>query len=88
LEFAVDRLLSFINQYNAFISNGEKYYQKFLIIVSNYPNEEVCNGKLPENFKDLKTDIEYSINKFNEAYDIAALKGSKLKDLLYGYSSK
>ena len=87
LEFSVDRLISFINQYNAFISNGEKYYQKFLIIVSNYPNEEICNGKLPDNFKNLRGDIEFSINKFNEAYNIAALKGSKLKDLLYGYSS-
>jgi len=87
LEFSVDRLLSFINKYNAFISNGEKYYQKFEIIVSNYPNEEICENQLPTPFRNLKSDIQSSIEKFNQAYNIAALKGSKLKDLLYGYST-
>jgi len=86
LEFAVDRLINFINVYNAFVAQGGKYYAKFEIIISNYPNEKECIGQLPYEFENLKKDIQYSIDRFNEAYDIAALKGSKLKDLLYGFS--
>ena len=85
LEFSVDRLLEFINKYNAFISQGEKYYKKFKIIVSNYPNEASCLEKLPPHFTQLQKDIDNSIYKFNEAYDISELTGSKLKDLLYGF---
>lgn len=87
LEFSVDRLLDFINKYNTFISQGGKYYQKFQIIVSSYANEEVCSDDIPDQFESLKRDIDYSILKFNEAYNIAELKGSKLKDLLYGFSN-
>ena len=87
LEFSVDRLVEFINKYNNFISQGEKYYQKFKVIVSNYPNEELCKNKLPANFNQLQRDIDYSILKFNEAYNISELTGSKLKDLLYGFSN-
>lgn len=86
LEFAVDRLLNFINKYNAFIEQGGKYYQKFEVIISSYTNEESCKAQLPIEFETLKKDIKYSIERFNEAYDISALRGSKLKDLLYGYS--
>ncbi|NUQ22345.1 MAG: hypothetical protein HUU34_00215 [Saprospiraceae bacterium] len=84
LEFSVDRLLDFINKYAAFIAQGEKYYQKFQIIAGSYANEEVCGARLPPQFNDLKTEISRSIEKFNESYNIAELKGSKLKDLLYG----
>lgn len=86
LEFSIDRLLDFLNKYSNFITQGEKYYQKFHIIVSNYKNEAHCAGKLPPQFSTLKQDINYSIRKFNEAYNIAELTGSKLKDLLYGVS--
>jgi hypothetical protein len=86
LEFSVDRLINFINKYNAFIEQGAKYYQKFEVIISSYPNEESCKAKLPVEFDVLKKDIRYSIDRFNEAYDISALRGSKLKDLLYGFA--
>ncbi len=84
LEFSVDRLLDFINKYAGFIAQGEKYYQKFQIIAGSYANEEICGARLPSQFNDLKTEITRSIEKFNESYNIAELKGSKLKDLLYG----
>lgn len=86
LEFSVDRLLEFINKYTAFIHQGEKYYQKFHIILSNYKNETTCAHQIPPQFHELKDDINNSINKFNEAYNIAEIKGSKLKDLLYGFT--
>lgn len=84
LEFSVDRLLDFINKYAAFIGQGVKYYQKFQVIVGNYANEKTCASNLPRQFSELKSDIGVSIGKFNESYNIAELKGSKLKDLLYG----
>ncbi len=86
LEFAVDRLIDFIQKYNGFVAQGTKYYQKFEIILSNYPNEKECGTQLPVQFSNLKKDVRYSIDRFNEAYNIAELKGSKLKDLLYGFS--
>ncbi len=84
LEFSIDRLLDFLEKYNAFIAQGGKYYQKFEVIVSNYQNEAACAKQLPHQFSTLKQDIKYSIEKFKEAYNIAELNGSKLKDLLYG----
>lgn len=84
LEFSIDRLLDFLEKYNGFIAQGGKYYQKFEVIVSNYQNETTCAKQLPHQFSTLKQDIKYSIEKFNEAYNIAELNGSKLKDLLYG----
>lgn len=84
LEFAVNRLINFINQYADFVSQGEKYYHKFQIITNSYANEEICTNKLPIQFADLKKDISFSIRKFDESYNLTALQGSKLKDLLYG----
>jgi vacuolar-type H+-ATPase subunit I/STV1 len=84
LEFSIHRLLDFLNQYSAFITQGEQYYQKFDVIVSNYQNEEKCASQLPHQFEVLKKDISISIDKFDEAYNVAELKGSKLKDLLFG----
>ena len=86
LEFSIDRLLDFLEKYNNFIGQGEKYYQKFEVIVSNYQNETACAGQLPQQYATLKQDIKFSIEKFREAYNIAELTGSKLKDLLYGTS--
>jgi len=82
--FSIDRLMQFMDKYTAFISSGEKYYQKFQTILNNYSNEDVCQSQLPHQFSDLKKDIEMSILKFNEAYNISELQGSKLKDLMYG----
>lgn len=84
LEFSIDRLLDFLDKYNTFIEQGEKYYQKFEVIASNYPNQAACAGQLPAQYATLKQDIKFSIEKFREAYNIAELTGSKLKDLLYG----
>ena len=84
LEFSIDRLLDFMDKYTAFVAQGEKYYQKFLVIVGNYTNAQSCATKMPQQFTDLKKDIEVSIEKFNTSYKLSELKGSKLKDLLYG----
>ncbi|MCK6692552.1 MAG: hypothetical protein L6Q97_10670 [Thermoanaerobaculia bacterium] len=84
LEFSIDRLLDFMDKYAAFVNQGEKYYQKFLVIVTNYSNAQICATQMPRQFVDLKNDIEVAIEKFGASYKLSELKGSKLKDLLYG----
>jgi hypothetical protein len=84
LEFSMNRLLDYIDKYSAFVNEAEKYYRKFNVIVSNYHNESNCAGQIPQSFTDLKKDIDLSIEKFNNSYKLSELKGSKLKDLLYG----
>lgn len=84
LEFSIDRLLIFLNNYSDFINQGEQYYLKFQVIVSNYQNEDLCTEQLPHQFATLKQEIKYSIEKFKDAYFVSELNGSKLKDLLYG----
>lgn len=84
LEFSIDRLLSFMDSYTDFISQGENYYQKFLSILKSYQNRDLCMDKLPVQYSEIEEEILLSIEKFETAYRIAELKGSKLRDLLYG----
>lgn len=84
LEFPIDRLLQFINQYNNFIDQGGKFYEKFKIILNSYENEKQCASKLPIEYTKLKSDIDVAINKFNVAYKPVEVNGSKMKEILYG----
>ena len=84
LEFPIDRLLQFITQYNNFIDQGGKFYEKFRIILNSYENEKQCETKLPLEYKKLKSDIDVAIDKFNIAYKPVEVNGSKMKEILYG----
>ena len=84
LEFSIDRLLQFITQYNSFVDQGAKFYQKFAIMLGSYENESLCRGQIPNEFVLLKHKINNSIEKFNTAYKPAEINGSKLKEVLYG----
>jgi hypothetical protein len=84
LEFPIDRLIQFITQYNSFINEGEKFYQKFSIILNSYENEKQCESKLPLEYKRLKSDIDIAIEKFNVAYRPVEINGTKMKEILYG----
>lgn len=84
LEFPIDRLIQFITQYNNFINEGEKFYQKFSIILNSYENERQCESKLPMEYKKLKSDINIAIDKFNVAYRPVEINGTKMKEILYG----
>lgn len=84
LSFPIDRLIVYTTQYNNFINEGEKFYQKFNIILSSYENESQCNTKLPHEYKKLKQDIDVAIEKFNVAYKPVEVNGSKMKEILYG----
>ncbi|ESU19329.1 hypothetical protein FCR2A7T_19400 [Flavobacterium cauense R2A-7] len=84
MEFPIDRLLQFINQYNNFIDQGGKFYEKFKIILNSYENAKQCETKLPLEYKKLKADIDVAINKFNVAYKPVEVNGTKMKEILYG----
>lgn len=84
LEFPIDRLIQFITQYNNFINEGERFYQKFETILNSYENEKQCESKLPLEYKKLKSDITIAIEKFNVAYRPVEVNGSKMKEILYG----
>jgi hypothetical protein len=84
MEFPIDRLLQFITQYNNFIDQGGKFYEKFKIILNSYENAKQCESKLPLEYKKLKADIDVAINKFNVAYKPVEVNGTKMKEILYG----
>jgi hypothetical protein len=84
LQFSIDRVGSFIDKYSNFVSQGSEYYKKFSKIAGNYENEKACAAALPAQFKQLKNDIDETLEKFNSAYKMPEVQGSKLKDMLYG----
>jgi len=84
MDFPIDRLLQFIAQYNNFIDQGGKFYEKFKIILNSYENEKQCETKLPMEYTKLKADIEVAIQKFNVAYKPVEINGTKMKEILYG----
>lgn len=84
LEFPIDRLIQFITQYNDFINEGEKFYQKFNTILESYENGKQCESKLPIEYKKLKEDVKIAIEKFNIAYKPVEINGTKMKEILYG----
>lgn len=84
LEFSVDRLMQFVTAYNAFIGQGEKFYEKFAVILNSYENEQQCQSELPVEYIKLKEDINIAIEKFKIAYKPVEVNGSKMKEILYG----
>lgn len=84
LEFPIDRLLQFITQYNTFIDQGSKFYEKFGIMLSSYENEKQCATKIPLEYGKLKESVNIAIEKFNTAYKPVEINGSKMKEILYG----
>ncbi len=84
LDFSIDRLLHFIGTYNSFINESRKFYEKFAIMLDSYDNEDLCNEKIPQEFKTLKKSINLTIEKFDHTYRPVEITGSKMKQLLYG----
>lgn len=84
IKFSIQLLMNFMDQYAVFVSSGEMYYHKFLSIIHNYQNRDNCVHDLPVQYSDLEKEILYSIDKFESAYKIAELQGSKLRDLMFG----
>ena len=86
LEFAVDRLLNFLDDYQFHIQEGVQYYQKFQWILNNLEPGPACSDMLPASWTQLHGEIRQSLRSFDQAYQVPEFRGSKLKDLLYGFS--
>lgn len=86
LEFATHRVAAFIEQYLYFVGEGEQYYLKFKNLLDAYENLDICQPQMPGPFSDLRQDIQQSLEKFQQTYFLPDLQGSKLRDLLYGFS--
>lgn len=84
LQFSIDRVTQFIEKYSTFVGQGAEYYKKFSKIADSYENEKTCTDALPAQFRQLKADIDQTLEKFNSAYRMPEVQGSKLKDMLYG----
>ncbi len=84
IEFPIDRLLRFIDEYNNFIDQGEQFYRKFKIILNSYENVTQCESQIPIEYTKLKNDMDLAIDKFNVAYKPVEINGSKMKEILYG----
>lgn len=84
LDFPIDRLMQFITQYNSFIDQGGKFYEKFGIMLNSYENEQQCASKIPIAYRKLQGNITVAIEKFNTAYKPVEINGSKMKEVLYG----
>jgi hypothetical protein len=84
LQFAIDRVVMFITRYSDFVNQGAEYYKKFAKIADSYEHEKTCESVLPDEFRQLKSDIEQTLDKFNSAYRMPEVQGSRLKDMLYG----
>jgi len=84
LEFETSRVAKFVSEYQAFIRMGNQYYQKFDSIITNYANKDKCSDKLPSTFNELQYDIQNTIDKFQNTYNLPEIAGSRMKSLLYG----
>jgi len=87
IEFSIDRLVQFINEYNRFIDEGKKFYEKFSVILNSYENEVQCSSSIPIEYNKLKDDINLAVEKFSIAYKPIELNGSKMKEVLYGINA-
>lgn len=84
LLFALERITQFITRYANFVMQGSDYYQKFTRILEPYDNDQKCARQLPDTFRQLKNDIHMTLEKFNHAYKLPEIQGSRLKDMLFG----
>lgn len=85
MEFSTDLLIDFLKEYELFVNQGRKFYEKFHVIIQTYEKNLQCLEKLPKSFRDLGADIDLAIQKFDEAYQISEISGSKMKDMVFGY---
>jgi hypothetical protein len=84
LLFALERITQFITRYSDFVNQGNEYYKKFSKIVDTYEKDKTCSDQLPDAFLQLEKDINQTLDKFNTAYRMPEVQGSKLKDMLFG----
>ncbi|MBR9922188.1 MAG: hypothetical protein GYB31_15220 [Bacteroidetes bacterium] len=85
LEFAVDRLLYFMDKYQYSIRRGRLSYERFEILLAALEKRQSCAVPADPLYTSLIEGVSLASQKFRETYNLAELEGSKLKDLLYGW---
>jgi hypothetical protein len=84
LRFSIDQTIQFVQEYASVIAQGVNHYGKFEKILSRYETEELCSGILPPEFNQLREEIHLTLAKFENAYRMPELFGSRMKTLMYG----
>ena len=87
IEFATERVVQFVREYQSFIAQSNQYYQKFDNILGSYANEERCIEQLPHQYNELKYDVTSTLEKFQNTYQLPEINGSRMKSILYGFFS-
>jgi hypothetical protein len=84
LLFSIERIVRFIDRYCAFVNQCKEYYKKFARITDSYNQNQACAATLSGALDQIRSDIRITLDKFNSAYNLPEMQGSRLKDLLYG----
>lgn len=84
IDFPIHQLVQFIGHYNIFIDQGDRFYQKFDLMLDSYENKDACADRLPIEFGLLRKHVQVAIKKFKTAYKPIEINGSRIKAMLYG----
>jgi hypothetical protein len=86
IEFSVDRVLDFLNRYLDHVRDCRMHFQaleKWAIQERQYHS---VDPHLQEDWKWLERQVRQALLRFESAYALPEIEGSRLKDLLYGFS--
>ena len=67
-----------------YIDQGDRFYEKFHLMLNSYQHEAICTEKLPDAFRVIQENVNQSLKKFKTAYNPLEINGSRLKAILYG----
>ena len=84
LRFQIDKTIQFMHEYASMVGQGVRHYQKFEKLIGHYQQEALCVERVPTAFSELQTDISATLEKFQNAYLLNEIEGSRYKALLYG----
>jgi len=87
LAFSVNRLVDYLDFYDEVLTNGRHMYRECELILQHLTKVKSCSSSVPEELRRLQYEITQAIDRFDRAYETVELKGSRLKDLLYGFDS-
>ncbi len=85
MEFSVDRLLDYLDFYDEVLTSGRHMYRESQLILWHLTEVEACTTEVPGQLLRLQKDIDEAVARFDKAYEMVEVKGSRLKDLLYGF---
>ncbi len=85
--FSVNRLVDYLDFYDEVLNSGRHMYRECELILQHLTKVKTCSASTPEELRRLQYEISEAIERFDRAYETVELKGSRLKDILYGFDS-